>query len=188
MRRPGSSANQFIDAARQRFAAGTGNELQRMLRSDLANVITNDMLVKVDRASMAHHLEARVPFLDHRLVEYGVGLPQRFTLGSSGKVVLRELHERRFGPRLARRKKMGFGVPVEKWLRGPLDKACERLFDRQRLDRVGILSSDALSGGRHREWVRRDPQIVWHAFALASWCEANLGDGPASLREVLSSL
>ena len=185
MRSPGSSANAFIDAARERFASGTGSELQRMLRSDLANVITNDMLVKVDRASMAHHLEARVPFLDHRLVEHGVGLPERFTLGRSGKVVLRELHERRFGPRLARRKKMGFGVPVEKWLRGPLDQACERLFDRQRLDRLGILSSDALSDGRHREWVRRDPQILWHAFALASWCEATLGDGPAALREAL---
>ncbi len=186
MRRPDASVGAFIDAARERFDAGAGSELQRTLRADLANVITNDMLVKVDRASMAHHLEARVPFLDHRLVEYGVGLPQRFTLGANGKVVLRELHERRFGRTLARRKKMGFGVPVETWLRGPLDHACERLFDRERLNRLGILSSDALSSGRHREWARRDPQVLWHAFALAGWCEANLGDGPDALRELLT--
>lgn len=185
MRRSDGAASQFLEAARERFAARPGTELQRMLRADLANVITNDMLVKVDRASMAHHLEARVPFLDHRLAEYGVGLPQRFTLGRSGKVVLRELHERRFGRTLARRKKMGFGVPVEKWLRGPLDATCERLFEKGRLDRLGILSSEALSGGRHREWVRRDPQILWHVFALASWCEVNLGDGPDALRAIL---
>ena len=78
-------------------------------------------------------------------------------------------------------------MPVEKWLRGPLDQACARMFDRGRLDRFGILSSDALSGGRHREWVSRDPMVLWHAVALASWCEANLGAGPDSLRELLAS-
>jgi asparagine synthase (glutamine-hydrolysing) len=145
------------------------------------------MLVKVDRASMAHHLEVRVPFLDHRLVEFGVGLPERFTLGFSGKVVLRALHERRFGAPLANRKKQGFGIPVESWLRGRFDPACSRLFDRGRLERYGILSSQALSEGRHREWVRTDPMVVWHAFALAAWCEATLGDGPDALRELLAS-
>ena len=187
MRRSGSGAAKYIEASRQRFASSTGTELQRTLACDLANTLPNDMLVKVDRASMAHHLEARVPFLDHRLVEYGVGLPERFTLGMKGKVVLRELHERRFGRTLARRKKQGFGVPVEKWLRGPLDLACVSLFEKSRLDRFGVLSSDALSGGRHREWVRRDPMVLWHALALASWCEANLGDGPDALRELLSA-
>lgn len=185
VRRPGSSAGDFVHALQERFAASTGSGLQRTLACDLSNTLPNDMLVKVDRASMAHHLEARVPFLDHRLVEFGVGLPERFTLGNNGKVVLRELHERRFGAKLARRKKMGFGVPVEKWLRGPLDQACERLFAKGRLDRFEILSSAALSGGRHREWLRRDPQILWHAFALASWCEATLGEGPDAVRELL---
>lgn len=187
MRRQGSSSAQYIEVARHRFSGSAGTELQRTLACDLANTLCNDMLVKVDRASMAHHLEARVPFLDHRLVEFGVGLPERFTLGMSGKVVLRELHERRFGRKLARRKKQGFGVPVEKWLRGPLDQACARMFDRERLDRFGILSSEALSGGRHREWVSRDPMILWHAFALASWCEVNLGGGPDALRDLLAT-
>jgi asparagine synthase (glutamine-hydrolysing) len=187
MRRPGPSAAQYIEASRARFAASMGSELQRTLACDLANTLPNDMLVKVDRASMTNHLEARVPFLDHRVVEFGVGLPERFTLGRSGKVVLRELHERRFGKKLARRKKMGFGVPVEKWLRGPLDQVCARMFEESRLDRFGILSTEALSGGRHREWVQRDPVVLWHAFALASWCEANLGEGPAALRELLAS-
>jgi asparagine synthase (glutamine-hydrolysing) len=182
-----ASPNAFLEAARERFEAGSGSELQRTLACDLANTLCNDMLVKVDRASMARHLEARVPFLDHRVVEFGVGLPERFVLGMNGKRVLRALHERRFGPALAHRKKMGFGVPVESWLRGPFDAACERLFEKRRLDRDGILSSDALSNGRFREWVRTDPIILWHVFALAAWAEANLGDGPDALRGLLAT-
>jgi asparagine synthase (glutamine-hydrolysing) len=182
-----ASASQFLDEARRRFAAAEGSELQRTLACDLANTLPNDMLVKVDRASMARHLEARVPFLDHRLVEFGVGLPERFVLDRRGKRVLRTLHERRFGSTLANRKKQGFGVPVEAWLRGPFNRACERLFEKSRLDRFGILSSEVLSGDGFREWMRTDPTVVWHVFALASWCEVNLGDGPDKLRELLDS-
>lgn len=179
----GTEAMKFLEQSRTRFSESPGTDLQKTLACDLANTLPNDMLVKVDRASMAHHLEARVPFLDHRLVEFGVGLPEVYTLGTNGKRVLRELHERRFGRTLARRKKMGFGVPVEKWLRGPLDRACERLFESRRLERFGILSTSELSAGRHRAWLQRDPVVLWHTFALAAWCEANLGDGPSALRE-----
>jgi asparagine synthase (glutamine-hydrolysing) len=185
MRNPDMAASRYIETLRARFEGGTGSALTRTLMGDLANTLPNDMLVKVDRASMRHQLEARVPFLDHRLVEYGVGLPARFTLGKSGKVVLRALHEKRFGKRLARRKKMGFGVPVEAWLRGPLDAACARLFEASRLERFGLLSPRELSAGRHRAWTSRDPVVLWHAFALAAWCEANLGDGPDALRDLL---
>ena len=107
----------LAEVARVRFEAAIGSQLQRTLASDLTNPLPNDMLTKVDRASMACHLEVRVPFLDHRLVEAGVGLPERFTLGKNGKEVLRALYARRFGDQLARRKKQGFSVPVERgWL------------------------------------------------------------------------
>lgn len=182
-------ADRFEREAELRFARARGTELQRTLACDLGSVLTNDMLVKVDRASMACHLEARVPFIDHRVVEYGVGLPEAYTLGRfgrfRGKRVLRALHERRFGPALARRKKHGFGVPVEKWLRGPLDAACERLFERKRLERHGLLSPAELSEGRFRRWLATDPVIVWHAFAMAAWCEATLGEGPEAVRGLL---
>ena len=179
-------AEVFVDAARRRYRDAVGTELQRSLASDLYSPLPNDMLTKVDRASMACQLEARVPFLDHRVVEVGLGLPERFTLGSrGGKRVLRALHEKRFGKALARRKKAGFGVPVERWLRTKLDRACDRLFEKKRLDRYGLLSSAALSDGGFREWLVKDPLIVWYAFVLSSWCEANLGDGRDSLRELL---
>jgi asparagine synthase (glutamine-hydrolysing) len=191
MRVPADPAR-FEREALARFERAAGSELQRTLACDLGSTLCNDMLVKVDRASMACHLEARVPFLDHRVAEYGVGLPSAYTLGDSarrwsGKRVLRTLHERRFGAELANRKKQGFGVPVEKWLRGPFDNACERLFERARLDRYGILSSDELSNGGFRRWIGDAPIVVWHAFALAAWCEATLGDGPGALRELLAS-
>jgi asparagine synthase (glutamine-hydrolysing) len=185
-----ASPEHFERTSMARFEAAQGTELQRTLACDLATTLTNDMLVKVDRASMACHLEARVPMLDHRVVEHGVGLPAEYTVGElknrfKGKIVLRALHQRRFGEALANRKKMGFGVPIEKWLRGPFDPICERLFSRERLDRFGVLSSDELSNGGFRRWRATDPILVWHIFALAAWCEANLGDGPDALRELL---
>lgn len=176
----------FEGPALARFRGALGSDLQRTLACDLANPLPNDMLTKVDRASMAHHLEARVPFLDHRVVELGVGLPTALTLGGGGKRVLRTLHERAFGPALAKRKKQGFGVPVERWLRTSLDSACEKLFDSKRLDRTGVLSSRALGGGRFRDWTASDPQLLWHAFALAAWLEATHGDGPDAVREMLA--
>ena len=190
--RVAADPQRFEREAQARFEAAHGTELQRTLACDLGSTLCNDMLVKVDRASMACHLEARVPFLDHRVAEYGVGLPSAYTLGDSarqwsGKRVLRTLHQRRFGTELANRKKQGFGVPVEKWLRGPFGGACERLFDRRRLDRYGLLSSEQLADGGFRKWIGVDPMVIWHAFALAAWCEANLGDGPDSLRELVGS-
>jgi asparagine synthase (glutamine-hydrolysing) len=183
MLQPGG-AEMFERMAQDRFLAAEGSALQRSLAADMGNPLPNDMLTKVDRASMACHLEARVPFLDHRLVELGLGLPERFTLAFSGKRVLKALHERRFGRELARRKKMGFGVPVERWLRTSFDGACERLFEKSRLERFGLLSPKELSAGRFRSWRDRDPLILWYAFALASWCEATLGEGPDALRDM----
>jgi asparagine synthase (glutamine-hydrolysing) len=156
------------------FEHAEGSQLRKTLTGDLDNALPNDMLTKVDRASMACHLEVRVPFLDHRLVELGIGLPSQFTLGGQGKRVLRELHERKFGRALARRKKMGFGVPVERWMRGPLAGECAQVFARERLDRYGVLSSAALGGDGWKRWRDSHPQLLWHAFALAVWCENNL--------------
>jgi asparagine synthase (glutamine-hydrolysing) len=188
LRQP-TSALRFVEEAEEQFNRASGTALQKTLAADLGSVLCNDMLVKVDRASMACSLETRVPFLDHRVVEFGVGLPERFTVGPGnepfrGKRVLRALHQRRFGNELAQRRKHGFSVPVTKWLGGALNDACEYLFDRRRLDRFGILSSDELSDGRFQRWLQGDqPYVVWYAFAVAAWCEATLGDGPDSLRD-----
>jgi asparagine synthase (glutamine-hydrolysing) len=177
-----SSGERFLRAAKDRFGAGLGTELQKTLACDLGSPLANDMLTKVDRATMAVGLEARVPFLDHRLVEAGVGLPMEIT---NGKRVLKTLHARRFGEALANRPKRGFGVPVEAWLRGPLAPVCDELFAARRLERDGLLAPAELSKGAWRQWAVRAPQVLWHAFALAAWCEATHGDGPAAVRAII---
>ncbi len=176
--RPADSERFTVPLLRAFESAG-GSQIRRHIVCDMLNSLPNDMLVKVDRASMARHLEARVPLLDHRIAEVGVGLPSRFTLGRNGKEVLRELYERRFGKVLARRKKQGFGVPVEKWLRGHLAPVCDRLFDGKVIERHGILSATELGGGKWRGWAQRDPQLLWHAFAMAAWCELQAGNAAA---------
>jgi asparagine synthase (glutamine-hydrolysing) len=161
-----TQANRFVAPIVRTFADAGGTELQRTLVCDLSNVLPNDMLTKIDRASMRCGLEARVPMLDHRVVEAGLGLPPRFTIHGSGKRVLRELYRRRFGNELANRKKTGFGVPVEVWMRGPLAQKCAEVMRGG--SEVIRMSPDVWS-----EWLARDPQVLWHAFALRSWERAH---------------
>ncbi len=177
-----TAAKWFLDEAIERFSSVHGTLLQKTLVCDLSSPLANDMLTKVDRATMAVSIEARVPLLDHRVVQAGIGIPTKI---ATGKRVLKELHARRFGKRLANRKKRGFGVPVEKWLRGELAHACDEFFSTRRLDQYGILSSVSLGDGRWRAWASSDPQVLWHAFALAAWCEATMGGGPSVVRNIL---
>ncbi len=157
--RPADAAR-FEGPILRAFEDAGGSQLHRTLVCDLQNSLPNDMLVKVDRASMACKLEARVPFLDHRVVEAGLSLPAEYTLRGSGKRVTKTLFSRAFGRELAERPKMGFGVPVEQWMRGPLETRCEELFAR----RTGVMTPFDW-----RRWLERDPQVLWHAFALAAW-------------------
>jgi asparagine synthase (glutamine-hydrolysing) len=183
---PRSADASWTNELTAQFRAGGDSLLQRTLAADLANTLPNDMLTKVDRASMASGLEVRVPLLDHRIVEVGLGLPAFATLGREGKAVLRSLCERRVGEAAARRRKQGFSVPVEAWLAGPLSGAADRLFSKQRLARHGLLSTEALADGRWRGWLRSHPLVVWHALAFASWWERAHGDGADSVRSVFA--
>jgi asparagine synthase (glutamine-hydrolysing) len=164
-------AERFERVMAERYQRASGTQLKRYLVCDSADPLPNDMLTKVDRASMRCSLEVRVPLLDHELVETGLGLPPAFSVGNRGKVVLRALHSRAFGAHLANRPKHGFMVPVERWLRSSLKGVCEELFSRARLERYGLLRSEALADGRWMDWAAREPQLLWHAFSLATWCE-----------------
>jgi asparagine synthase (glutamine-hydrolysing) len=156
------------------FTRARGSQLQRTLVTDTRNTLPNDLLTKVDRASMRFSLEVRVPLLDHVVFETGLGLPESLTLGRSGKAVLRALAARVVGTEIANRPKHGFEVPVEAWLRGPLLPLCEELFTRASLERHGVLSTAALADGGFRRALASDPLIVWNALALAAWCESPL--------------
>lgn len=108
-------------------AALHGDDLGGYLWFDQKNYLTDDILMKVDRMSMAHSVEVRPPFLDHRLVEFAAGLPARFKMrGSRQKFILKELMRSKLPKSITRRKKVGLDFPAHDWLRGPLR---ELLFD-----------------------------------------------------------
>ena len=95
--------------------------LGRLQYVDLYSFLADNLMLKADKLSMAHSLELRVPFLDHRVVEAGLGLPDREKVsGVQTKVAIRRLVQRRFGRALARRPKQGFDAPIDRWLRGDL--------------------------------------------------------------------
>jgi asparagine synthase (glutamine-hydrolysing) len=100
--------------------AQAGDDLPAYLWFDQKYYLPDDILMKVDRMSMAHAVEVRPPFLDHRIVEFAASLPPRFKIqGSRQKIILKELMQGKLPPSILRRKKVGFDFPAHQWLRGP---------------------------------------------------------------------
>ncbi len=148
---------------------------QHMMYVDAVTYLPDDILVKVDRASMGVGLEARVPFLDHRVFEFAARVPlsMKFREGE-GKWILRRLLARYVPPQLFERPKMGFAVPLDSWLRGPLRDWAEALLDEHRLRREGYFEPDPI----RQRWLehladeRRSHYPLWNVLMFQSWLEA----------------
>ena len=147
-------------------------EAARAQRHDLMTYLPDDLLVKADRASMASSLELRAPMLDHRLVDLGLSLPTELKIcGGRGKAILREA----FGPLLPagvfRRPKLGFGVPLGRWLREDLREIlCETLLDPG-LEARGIFRSESVAGLINDHIAGRDDHShrLWSLLVFARW-------------------
>jgi asparagine synthase (glutamine-hydrolysing) len=145
---------------------------ESMMLWDLVTYLPDDIMTKVDRASMAVSLEAREPLLDHRLVELAWQLPLRMKVrGGTGKWILRQVLERYVPPALTAKSKMGFAVPLAEWLRGPLREWADSLLDERVLEADGFLDAptvrsvwdDHLSGRRDRDTE------LWAVLVFQEW-------------------
>jgi asparagine synthase (glutamine-hydrolysing) len=122
-----------------------GNFEQQAMYLDTITYLPNDILVKLDRATMAVSLEGRIPFLDHRVVEFAWSLPQTMKVRpNEGKWILRQVLNRYVPRQLVERPKMGFGIPLNSWLRGPMCDWAEALLDPRRLQQEGFFNPEAV--------------------------------------------
>lgn len=147
----------------------------RMRYLDLATFLADDILTKVDRASMAVALETRAPLLDHRLVEWSFRVPTAIHLhNGEGKWLLRRILEKRVPRSLFERPKMGFGIPVGAWLRGPLKPWAEALLDPSRLAATGLLRPEPIRAlwQSHLSGRVNAQYQLWPVLMLVAWLEA----------------
>lgn len=136
--------------------------------------LPDDILTKVDRASMRHSLEVRVPLLDHRVIEFANALPARFKrIGDDKKILLKRLLGRHLPERLWDRPKMGFGIPRADWLRGPLKKRLTTQLDPERLRSQGLLNANHVQQlvGEHLANRRDNSHWLWSLMTLQDWLD-----------------
>lgn len=165
-----------VEQASQSFRR-PGNPLFTMQFFDSQFYLPNDILTKVDRATMAVSLESRAPFLDHRLVEFAWSLPANQRVrGGKGKWPLRQLLARHLPTAMFDRPKSGFAIPINSWLKGPLREWAESLLSPTRIQREGIFRPAALEklwrgylSGQENSQYR-----IWNVLMFQAWQESRL--------------
>ena len=169
---PAPTIESLVEALREETRAG--DPVNAMLGADLGLGLPGDMLVKVDRMSMANSLEVRCPYLDHRVAECAAAMPGPFKLApGSGKRILRRAFADRLPAEVFGRPKRGFEIPIADWLRGELADLARRATDPGRLKRQGLFRSEL-----PRRWMselaagRRDSsRQLWTLVAFQAWWE-----------------
>jgi asparagine synthase (glutamine-hydrolysing) len=170
-----SNSNECLDVStgkKKRFF--DLSPIERMMANDLAGYLSADILTKVDRASMAVSLEARTPFLDSKVVEFALSLPLNYKIRNGvGKWVLREVLYKHVPRGLIERPKMGFEMPLNEWLRGPLREWSESLLNYNRLRDEGYFDADIVrqKWQEHISGQYNWQEQLWSVLMFQSWLE-----------------
>ena len=181
-----------VDVYRQRYAeTAAAEELARLQDVDFAIYLVDDLLVKTDRASMAHSLEARVPFLDRAVTRFAFSLPGRQKVhGLRKKVLLRKAAEPLLPAEIVGGRKRGFSIPAAAWLRGELEPFARETLSPETLARQGFFRPAAVTRVLETHLARREDlsRQLWGLLAFTLWYERHVEgvDRGARLQEIVA--
>ena len=141
---------------------------------DMIFYLPNNILVKVDRASMFHSLETRAPYLDHNVIEFALKLDKKFKINQNeGKLILKNILQKYIPKKLFNRPKAGFTVPLKHWLDGPLREWSKDLLDVSKIKNQGILDHKVISQILTSHYSKRLnlQYSIWNILIFQSWYE-----------------
>lgn len=172
----GYSAKEVL--RRHMLAANTDHPLLQAQYADIKTYLPGDILVKVDRASMANSLEVRAPILDHDFVEWSASLPAKLKLnGGESKLIFKQALEPSVPHHLLYRSKQGFSVPLSSWFRGPLKQKVRESITGDALAQTGYFDMKTLTGlvDQHQSGIRDHGQVLWSLLMFASFLRHTMG-------------
>lgn len=164
----------YEDINRYLSRTNLSSELDRLLYLSQKLYLLDDILVKVDRASMMSSLEVRAPYLDHRLVEYSASLPERLKLKRfESKYILKKVAEKHLPRKIIYRPKKGFGIPISEWLCKDLKEPMMDLLSKDRLERQGIFEHEAVQNliDGHLSLKTNNRKQLWTLLSFQLWAD-----------------
>ena len=155
------------------------SDWERFMKQDMRFYLQDDMLVKVDRCSMAHSLEVRIPFLDHDLVEYMARVPSYFKYrGVTSKYLLKKIGLKYLPQKIVNRSKKGFGIPIAKWICGPLKKQFQNVIldPNSNINKLFNQKYNIKILNDHFNHRSDNRKLLWTLFCLENWLRINKGN------------